>query len=125
MVRAYIAHVTAQYAVPTIEVDRLLMILKIYEWQQRRFILKRARGLDNLATLKHGVREAERFLEDFADGKNLPSDAIELVLSIILELTKEIIHTEELYPDMRFIFDRERAHYRTMKNEADEALLLH
>jgi hypothetical protein len=40
---------------------------------------------------------------------------------LILSLTAEIVHTEELHPDLKDQFDRERAEYRVMLADALEA----
>ena len=89
-----------------------------------------------LETIKHCVRQAEIILQDIQENEPVmmigwymgciatnPAQRLCNVLSsLLLELTKEIVHTEEQYPELKFAFDRERASYRRLKNEYDQAV---
>ena len=70
-------------------------------------------------TLKQGVREAESFLHEILDGDN--SHVAELLWAVILELTKEIMAVESLFPELQSAFERERAQYRARHDDAREA----
>jgi hypothetical protein len=58
-VRAYIDRVDELYPDKVDGADRLILVLRIYEWQLRRYALNKPATLDQLGTLKHGIRTAE------------------------------------------------------------------
>jgi hypothetical protein len=120
---AYIAHLNDIFTVPTYESKQLLLILEIYRWQLRRKVRSIPLKLDQLATLKTGVRNAENFMVmiDGGSPRAVAEEIAEILRSIILELTKEIVVNEELYPHLKSAFDEERRAYRKMRNDAIEA----
>ena len=122
--RDYIRHVREIFSTSTYESDRFILILQIREWQLKRRVRNLPLSLDNLQTLKTGIREAEVFLHSLTGGqpKSVADEIADILRLVILELTKEIIHTEEMYPALKPIFDRERAEYRRIKDEADAAM---
>jgi hypothetical protein len=115
--------------------DRLILVLRIYEWQLRRFALNKPAALDQLGTLKHGIRTAEilinsiheneaAMMEDWRLGckpENQAQSLCSLLWQIVMALTAEVEENERLYPELKPIFDKERAQYRQMKDAADEA----
>ena len=119
----YIEQVREQFPAGSYYSNRYLLILQIREWQLKRRLRKIPLLLDQLGTLKHGIREAERFLHEIANGepKWVAEEIADILCAIILELTKEVVHTEERYPELKPEFDRERAQYRKMLAEAEEA----
>jgi hypothetical protein len=133
IVKAYIAHVQELYADEPHEVSRLILVLQIYEWQLRRYRLKKAATLDQLGTLKHGIRTAELILEDVHDNepqrmqgwffgcspKNEAQRLCSLLWQIVVSLTREIVEVERMHHAMKPQFDEERARYRHMKQEAE------
>jgi len=134
-VRAYSAHIKALYPAEEDGADRLLMVLRIYEWQLVRFQRNLPATLDQLGTLKHGIRQGELLLVDIQEnepelmagwdvGCSPSNDAqflANLLWELILSLTKEIVQTEELHPGLKEQFDRERAEYRVMLSDALES----
>jgi hypothetical protein len=58
-VRAYINWVDELYPDKVDGADYLILVLRIYEWQLRRYALNKPATLDQLGTLKHGIRTAE------------------------------------------------------------------
>ena len=135
IVRAYRKHIEEIYPDKADGADRLILVLKIYEWHLRRYRDRKAATLEQLQTLKHGIRQAELLLHEIFE--NVPEDMqgwhmgckernqaqrlANLLWEIVLELTKEIQANEALYPELKFAFDRERAQYRRMLEEAREA----
>jgi hypothetical protein len=123
------------YADDLTETDRPIVVLKIYEWHLRRYRDRKPLNPDQMATSKHGIRQAELLLHDIWE--NVPEDMqgwymgckernqaqrlANLLWQIVMELTKEIQANEALYPELKFAFDRERAQYRQMLEEAREA----
>lgn len=119
---------------PDIDGGRFIQILKIYRWHLQRAAKGIAATRQQLGTLKHGVRAAERILESLAveDAEDLegwylgcnPANNIQrfanVLWSIIMALTAEIVETERQYPERAEEFDRERAAYRKMKEAAYE-----
>jgi hypothetical protein len=118
---------------PDINGGRFIQVLKIYRWHLQRAARGIAATVDQLGTLKHGVRTAERILESLAveDAEDLegwylgcnPANNIQrfanVLWSIIMALTAEIVETERQYPALKELFDNERAEYRRMKEAAD------
>jgi hypothetical protein len=114
---------------------RFIQVLKIYRWHLLRAERCIPATLDQLGTLKHGIRTAERILESLAveaaddlEGWYLgcsPANNIHrfanTLWAIIMALTAEVQENERLYPELKDAFDRERANYRKMKDEAEEA----
>jgi hypothetical protein len=125
VVRAFTKHVQEQYPDPTYESKKLLLVLQIYEWHLVRFSKKKACIFDELSTLKHGVRQAELFIVEIAENPSESGTQLwaELLQAIVMDLTEEIAANEALYPEMKPAFDRERARYRQMKQDAEEAEL--
>jgi hypothetical protein len=120
---AYIAYLKDKFTVPSYESKTFMFILEIYRWQLRRRVRNIPLKLDQLDTLKTGVRNAEDFLLmiDGGSPRAVAEEIAEILRSIILELTKEIVVNEELYPHLKTAFDRERAEYRAMREAALEA----
>jgi hypothetical protein len=114
---------------------RFIQVLKIYRWHLIRAKKGIPANLDELGTLKYGVRTAERILESLAveEAEDLegwylgcnPANNIHrfanTLWAIIMGLTAEIQENERLYPELKDTFDRERASYRAAKDAADEA----
>jgi hypothetical protein len=114
---------------------RFIQVLKIYRWHLIRAKKGIPATLDQLGTLKHGIRTAERILESLAieeaeaiEGwylgcvpQNNIHRFVNTLWAIIMALTAEVQENERLYPDLKEVFDRERAEYRRMKSEAEEA----
>jgi len=135
---AYITWVEELYADNPHEADRLLLVLKIYQWQLRRSANPKPVNPDQMATLKHGVRQAEILMEDIHENEsedmkdwylgckenNQAQRLVNLLWEIVMSLTAEIQENEALYPALKPMFDRERAAYRRMKEAADEAMSL-
>jgi hypothetical protein len=135
-VHAYIAWVRDLYPNEEDGADRLILVLQIYEWQLRRYKNLKPVNPDQMATLKHGIRTAELILDDIwvnepemmqgwymgCPSQNEAQRLANLLWQITLEFTKEIQANEELYPALKPMFDRERAEYRRMKDEAEEAM---
>jgi hypothetical protein len=123
--RAYIRRVQEKFPSGTYMSNRFLLILQIREWQLKRRLRKIPLKIDELSTLKTGIREAEIFLHEIAGGepKWVAEEITEILCAVILELIKEVVHTEEALPHLKPYFDRERAEYRRMKLEAEEAML--
>jgi hypothetical protein len=123
---------------PDIHSGRYIQVLTIYRWHLLRAKQQKAATLDELPTLKHGVRTAEIILhairdlepeafEDFYFGcnpQNQPQRFANSLWTIIMSLTMEIQENEHLYPELKDAFDRERAEYRRIKLEAEEAMSL-
>lgn len=134
-VRAYIDWVGQLYADKPYEADRLILVLRIYEWQLRRAVTPKPVNPDQMATLKHGVRTAENLLNDIQENEparmqdwcfgctpqNQAQKLANLLWEIVMSLTAEIQENEQLYPALKPMFDRERAEYRRMKRAALEA----
>jgi len=134
-VRAYIAWVEQLYPNKEDGADRLILVLRIYEWQLRRYALNKPATLDQLGTLKHGIRTAEilinaiheneaEMMEDWrlwCKPKNQAQSLCSLLWKIVTALTQEVQETERRYPELKDAFDSERASYRKMKDEAEEA----
>jgi hypothetical protein len=123
---AYIAYLKDKFPVPSYESKSFMFILEIYRWQLRRKVRGIPLKLDQLDTLKTGARNAENFLLmiDGGSPRTVAEEIAEILRSIILELTKEIVVNEELYPELKSNFDRERAEYRAMREAALEAELV-
>jgi hypothetical protein len=114
---------------------RFIQVLKIYRWHLLRAERNIPAKLDELPTLKHGIRTAERILESLAveeaedfEGWHLgcnPANNIHrfanTLWAIIMALTAEVQENERLYSALKEEFDRERASYRKTKDAADEA----
>jgi hypothetical protein len=134
-VRAYSAHIKALYPNEEDGADRLLMVLRIYEWHLVRYQTNLPATLDQLGTLKHGIRQGELLLLDIQENEpelmegwrvgctstNEAQFLANLLWELIMSLTQEIVHTEELHPGLKAEFDRERAEYRVMLEDALEA----
>ena len=120
---AYIAHVKEKFPVQTYESNKLLLILEIYQWHLKRFAQEKACTYDQLMTLKTGIRQSEVLLRHIAvnDRPREAQHLSKLLWAIILELTKEVDANERLYPELKPEFDRERAQYREMLEDALEA----
>ena len=135
IVRAYISWVRELYPNEEDGADRLILVLRIYEWHLRRYAQRKPATPDQIATLKHGIRQAEILLLDIFENepammagwylgcieKNEAQRLANLLSQLSLELTKEVIANEALYPALKPMFDRERAEYRRMKAEAEGA----
>lgn len=120
---------------PDINGGRFIQVLKIYRQHLQRAAKGIAATVDQLGALKHGIRTAERILESLAveDAEDLdgwylgcdPANNIQrfanVLWTIIMGLTAEIVETERQYPALKELFDNERANYRKMKEAADEA----
>lgn len=122
---AYQARIRETFPVPTYESEKFLLILRIYEWQLKRRQAKKAATWDELATLKHGVRQAEWFiheLQDRTEHDDIAKEIHEVLWEIVVELTQDIMANEALYPELKPAFNREREQYRRMKEEAEETL---
>jgi hypothetical protein len=134
-VRAYMDWVDKLYPDKIDGADRLILVLRIYEWQLRRYELNKPATVDQLGTLKHGIRTAEilinaihenesEMMEGWLLGckpKNQAQSLCSLLWQIVMALTQDVQETERLYPELKTEFDRERASYRKMKDAADEA----
>ena len=120
---AYIAYLKDKFPVPSYESKKFMFILEIYRWQLRRRVRNIPLKLDQLDTLKTGVRNAEDFLLmiDGGSPRAVAEEIAEILRSIILELTEEIVVNEELYPELKPAFDLERRQYRAMREAALEA----
>ena len=137
-VRAYIDWVDELYPDKKDGADHLILVLKIYEWQLRRFALNKPATLDQLGTLKHGIRTAEivinaiheneaELMKDWrlwSKPKNQAQSLCSLLWQIVMSLAAEVQENEALYPELKAEFDKERAQYRQMKEAADEAMAL-
>lgn len=135
VVTAYIAHIKSLYPDPDDGAERLLLVLRIYRWHIARYHENTAVTFDELMTLKHGIRETELLLEDIFESEpqrlqgwyhgrkpeNQAQRLVNLLSELILELTKEIQANEDLFPELKFAFDRERAQYRASLEAAREA----
>jgi hypothetical protein len=135
IVRAYRKHIEEMYADNFAEADRLILVLKIYEWHLRRYRDRKPLNPDQMVTSKYGIRHAELLIHDIWE--NVPEDMqgwymgckernqaqrlANLLWQIVMELTKEIQANEALYPALKPMFDRERAKYRRMLEDAGEA----
>jgi hypothetical protein len=108
---------------PEQDEERFLMVLKIREWQLRRVCKSDVLKMEHLPTLRHGVRTAELVLHSLQDRPPSPEAAelTSLLWMIVMQLTVEIVRTEEQFPHLKDAFDRERAEYRRMYDEAVEA----
>src|SRR5258705_2096402 len=107
-VRAYITWVDELYPDKVDGADRLILVLRIYEWQLRRYALNKPATLDQLGTLKHGIRTAEilinaiheneaEMMEDWRLGykpKNQAQSLCSLLWQIVMALTQEVQETE-------------------------------
>jgi hypothetical protein len=134
-VRCYIDWVRELYPNEEDGADRLILVLKIYEWQLRRYKNLKPLNSDQMATLKHGIRTAELLIHDIWENEaemmqgwylgctpqNEAQKLANLLWQITLEFTKEIQANEELYPALKPMFDRERAEYRKLLEDAREA----
>lgn len=120
--RGYIQRVQETFPAGAYYADRYLLILQIREWQLKRHLKRVPVTLDELPTLKHGIRSAELFLEQINGGEPrwVAGEIAGILCAVILEFTKEIVHTEELHPELKPAFDRERAQYRAMRADALE-----
>lgn len=135
ILRAYISHVQNLYPNEEDGADRLLLVLRIYEWHLNRMHSKHSVSFDQLTMLKTGVRQAELLLNDIllnesnnmtnwfagCTAENTAQELANLTSEVIEELTQEIAANEALYPELKFVFDRERAQYRARYEEAVEA----
>lgn len=134
ILNSFLGIVEQNYAAePDINGGRFIQTLKIYRWHLQRKELGQPAKLEQLGTLKHGIRTAERILESLAvqeaedlDGWYLgcnPANNIQrfanVLWTIVIALTSEIVATERLYPALKEDFDREREQYRQMKEAAD------
>lgn|ERR1700733_493011 len=134
-VRAYIAWVKELYPNEEDGADRLIHVLRIYEWQLRRSAKPKPVNPDQMGTLKHGVRTAEILCHDIQENEpemmkdwylgctpqNQAQKLANLLWQIVMAFTAEIQENEQLYPALKPMFDKERADYRAMKDAADEA----
>ena len=134
-VRAYIAWIEELYPDKVDGADNLILVLRIYEWQLRRYALNKPATLNQLGTLKHGIRTAEILINAIHENEsemmggwrlgckpeNQAQSLCSLLWQIVMALTQEVVETERRYPDRKLTFDRERAQYRQMKDEAEEA----
>jgi hypothetical protein len=116
--REYIRRVKETVASDAYYANRFLLILQIREWQLKRKLLNRLATLDDLQTLKHGHREAERFLLDIdKDSRKDVIAEIETILQLLgLEFFAEIQQIEEQHPERKAEFAQEREAYRLMWN---------
>ena len=116
--REYIRRVKETVSGNAYYANRYLLILEIREWQLRRKLLRRVATLEDLQTLKHGHREAERFLLDIDRGTRKAVIAeIESILQLIgLEFFAEIQQIETQHPERMSEFAQEREAYRLMWN---------
>ena len=123
--REYIRRVKETVSANAYYANRYLLILKIREWQLRRKLLSRVATLEDLQTLKHGHREAERFLLDIDQGSRKDVIAeIESILQLVgLEFFAEIQQIESQHPERRAEFAQEREAYRLMWNSYVEDAL--
>jgi hypothetical protein len=135
-VRAYITWVKELYPDEEDGADRLIKVLKIYEWQLLRYKNLKPVNPDQMATLKHGIRTAELVLESIQENEaemmqdwylgctpqNEAQKLANLLWQITMSFTAEVHENESLYPALKPMFDKERAEYRRMKEEADEAM---
>ena len=133
-VRAYIAWVRELYPDEVDGADCLILVLRIYEWQLRRYALNRPATLDELSTLKHGIGEAEILINAIHENEpasmqgwyigcnptNQAQRLCSLLWQLVMSLTQEIVETERQHPALKPAFDRERAEYRRLKNEAEQ-----
>jgi hypothetical protein len=134
-VRAYMDWVDKLYPDKIDGADRLILVLRIYEWQLRRSAKPKPVNPDQMGTLKHGVRTAEILLNDIQENEpemmkdwylgctpqNQAQKLANLLWQLVMSFTAEIQENEALYPELKFAFDRERAQYRRMLEEAREA----
>jgi hypothetical protein len=138
---AYLAWVRELYPNEEDGADRLILVLRIYRWHLHRYAIHatpKALTLNQLQMFKTCIRTAELLIADIHENEpemmsgwymgcltdNQAQRLANLMWEICLELTKEIQANEELYPDLKPAFDRERATYRRMKFEAEQAMSL-
>ena len=135
IVRAYINYITELYPNEEDGADRLLLVLRIYRWHLGRSGIHRPLSFDHLQMAKTGVRQAELILQDIQENEpelmngwyagcpasNQGQHLANLLCELILEFTQTIIANENLFPELKQAFDRERAEYRRMKHEAEKA----
>ena len=116
--REYVQRIEEKFPTGSSLSDRYLFILRIYEWQLRRKLLKQAGTLDNRKTLLTGHREAERFLFDLDVGsrKDVIAQIEDILQSIAVEFHAEIVEIESRHPDLRAEFAREKEEYRALWN---------
>ena len=119
-----------------IDGSRYILLLKIFRWQLLRRERSKPAGLDDLGVLKTGIRNAELLLETVhtneaaamegwhfgCNPKNAQQRFCNFIWMAVLSLTAEVIATERQHPQLKDAFDRERADYRKMKLEAEEAM---
>ena len=136
LVDSFIEHVKAVYPNLDNGADRLVLILRIYRLSLRRRMNPSATRIEILASLKHGIREAELLLEDIWENEsqmmagwlwgipaNNPAQQLaNLLWEVVMTLTQEVMAIEAMFPGMRQGFDREREQYRKMKSDSEEAL---
>jgi hypothetical protein len=135
-VRAYIDWVRKLYPTEEAGAASLIMVMQIYEWHLRRYQLKSPATLDELSTLKHGIREAEILIHAIHDNEpsrmqgwylgcnpaNQAQSLCSLLWQLVMSLAQEIVETEGQHPALKPMFDRERAEYRRMKTEAERTV---
>ena len=67
VINGYIDHVKRLSPANAYYARRYILILEIQASQLKRYLRKIPLKLDELATLKHGIRNAERFLNEIYD----------------------------------------------------------
>jgi len=116
--QAYSRYIQNRFPKDDYLAGRYLSILQIREWQLKRKLLGKVATLNNLETLKHGHRSAEKFHLDISGGS--PQETVheisEILQSIALEFHAEIVQIESQHPQLRAEFAREREEYRLLWN---------
>ncbi|CAN5750716.1 hypothetical protein BH10ACI4_BH10ACI4_16970 [soil metagenome] len=115
--RAYIRHVDS-FPIQNDLCHRYRFILKIYEWQLKRKLLKMPLTLDNLQTLKTGHRTIELFLLEIDGGsrKDIIAEIESILQSIAVAFHEEIVAIQAQHPERRAELAREQERYRLMWN---------
>lgn len=115
--------------------DRLVMVLKIFRFDLKRRVANKPCSLDWLETLKTGVRESARIVENLFElesgamggwsigqpARNTQQGLAAILLVLVNDLAGVIHETEKLYPEMTAQFDAERIRWHQIKSEAEEA----
>ena len=102
--------------------DRLLCVLRTYEADLVRHTEDKLTTFDELLDMKEAIRETNELLYDLAESeaqmmqgwhhgitpRNSAQHVANVLSEIHLELSKATLAQEELYPELKFAFDRIR-----------------
>lgn len=135
LIRLYIAHIESLFTDDPKDAEKVTMVLQVYKLSLIRRSKPHAVDFDWLWLLKHNLRQAEDILVEILENEqecmqgwfmgcqatNQLQHLSNVLSELILEFTKEIVQTEEMFPHLKPEFDRERSEYRRMKAEAEEA----